>query len=119
MPVVFDADLDMATNAIMGAGYGSAGERCMALSVAVVVGDETGDQLIEKLKNQIKTMRVGPAITDGPENDMGPVITAEHKAKICDYITTGEQQGASLLVDGRTLTVDGHEACFFCRADFA
>jgi malonate-semialdehyde dehydrogenase (acetylating)/methylmalonate-semialdehyde dehydrogenase len=119
MPVVFDADLDMATNAIMGAGYGSAGERCMALSVAVVVGDETGDQLIEKLKNQIKTMSVGPAITDGPENDMGPMITAEHKAKICDYITTGEQQGASLLVDGRTLTVDGHEACFFCRADFA
>jgi malonate-semialdehyde dehydrogenase (acetylating)/methylmalonate-semialdehyde dehydrogenase len=108
-----DADLDMATNAIMGAAYGSAGERCMALSVAVVVGDETGDQLIEKLKNQIKTMRVGPGIIDGPENDMGPVITAEHKAKICDYITAGEQQGASLLVDGRTLTVDGHEAGFF------
>jgi malonate-semialdehyde dehydrogenase (acetylating)/methylmalonate-semialdehyde dehydrogenase len=108
-----DADLDMATNAIMGAAYGAAGERCMALSVVVAVGDETGDQLVEKLQAQIKEMRVGPGIVDGPENDMGPVVTAQHKAKICDYITAGEQQGASLLVDGRNLTVDGHEAGYF------
>ncbi|PKH02052.1 methylmalonate-semialdehyde dehydrogenase (CoA acylating) [Psychromonas sp. MB-3u-54] len=108
-----DADLDMAANAIMGAAYGAAGERCMALSVVVAVGDETGDQLVEKLQAQIKEMRVGPGIVDGPENDMGPVVTAQHKAKICDYITAGEQQGASLLVDGRHLTVDGHEAGYF------
>jgi len=108
-----DADLDMAANAIMGAAFGAAGERCMALSVVVAVGDETGDQLVEKLQAQIKTMRVGPGIVDGPENDMGPVVTAQHKAKICDYITAGEQQGASLLVDGRNLTVDGHEAGYF------
>ena len=108
-----DADLDMATNAIMGAAYGSAGERCMALSVVVAVGDETADQLIDKLKTQIQAMRVGPGIVDGIENDMGPVITAQHKAKICDFISEGETQGASLLVDGRSLTIDGYEAGYF------
>jgi len=108
-----DADLDMATTAIMGAAYGAAGERCMALSVAVVVGDETSDLLIDKLKAQIAAMRVGPGIVEGPENDMGPVVTAEHKAKICDYITTGVEQGASLVVDGRTFSVEGNEAGYF------
>ena len=108
-----DADLDMATNAIMGAAYGSAGERCMALSVVVAVGDETADQLTGKLKTQIQAMRVGPGIVDGIENDMGPVITAQHKAKICDFISEGETQGASLLVDGRSLTIDGYEAGYF------
>ena len=108
-----DADLDMATNAIMGAAYGSAGERCMALSVVVAVGDETADQLIEKLQTQIQSMRVGPGVVDGPENDMGPVVTAQHKAKICDFISAGEKQGAALLVDGRTITVAGHDTGFF------
>ncbi len=108
-----DADLDMATNAIMGAAYGSAGERCMALSVVVAVGDETADQLIDKLKVQIQAMRVGPGIVDGPENDMGPVVTAQHKAKICDFISNGEQQGASLLVDGREVLIEGYEAGYF------
>lgn len=108
-----DADLDMASNAIMGAAFGAAGERCMALSVAVVVGDETAELLIEKLKTKIQAMRVGPGIVDGPENDMGPVITAEHKARICDYITTGERQGATLLVDGRNFTVNGYESGYF------
>jgi malonate-semialdehyde dehydrogenase (acetylating)/methylmalonate-semialdehyde dehydrogenase len=111
--VMPDADLAMASNAIMGAAFGSAGERCMALSVAVVVGDETSDKLIEKLKTLIKGMRVGPGIVDGPENDMGPVVTAQHKAKICDYIAVGEQQGASLVVDGRDFSVEGHEAGYF------
>jgi malonate-semialdehyde dehydrogenase (acetylating)/methylmalonate-semialdehyde dehydrogenase len=108
-----DADLDMASNAIMGAAFGSAGERCMALSVAVVVGDETSDLIIAKLKTLIKAMRVGPGIVNGQENDMGPVVTAQHKAKICDYITAGEQQGASLLVDGRDFSVQGYEAGYF------
>lgn len=108
-----DADFDMAANAIMGAAYGSAGERCMALSVVVAVGDETADQLIGKLQTQIKAMRIGPGIVDGPENDMGPVVTAQHKAKICDFISVGQSQGASLLVDGRNLTVKGHENGYF------
>lgn len=108
-----DADLDMAANAIMGAAFGAAGERCMALSVAVVVGDEMGDNLIANLTEQIARMHVGPGIVDGPENDMGPVISAVHKDKICDYITTGVEQGASLLVDGRELIVAGHEEGYF------
>lgn len=108
-----DADLDMAANAIMGAAFGAAGERCMALSVAVVVGDETGDKLIANLTDQIAKMHIGPGIVDGKENDMGPVISAVHKAKICDYITTGVEQGASLLIDGRDLVVEGHEEGYF------
>lgn len=108
-----DADLDMAANAIMGAAFGAAGERCMALSVAVVVGDQTGDKLIANLTEQIAKMHIGPGIVDGTENDMGPVISAVHKAKICDYITTGVEQGASLLIDGRDLVVEGHEEGYF------
>ncbi|CAG22351.1 CoA-acylating methylmalonate-semialdehyde dehydrogenase [Photobacterium profundum] len=108
-----DADLEMAANAIMGAAFGAAGERCMALSVAVVVGDETGDKLIANLTDQIAKMHIGPGIVDGTENDMGPVISAVHKAKICDYITTGVEQGASLLIDGRNLVIEGHEEGYF------
>ncbi|OLQ72217.1 methylmalonate-semialdehyde dehydrogenase (acylating) [Photobacterium proteolyticum] len=108
-----DADLDMAANAIMGAAYGAAGERCMALSVAVVVGDETGDKLIDKLTKHISAMRVGPGVVEGSENDMGPVISAQHKDKICDYIGSGVEQGASLVVDGRSLSVAGHEQGYF------
>lgn len=111
-----DADLDMATNAIMGAAFGAAGERCMALSVVVVVGDEMGNNLIANLTEQIARMHVGPGIVDGPENDMGPVISAVHKAKICDYITTGVEQGASLLIDGRELVVEGYEDGYFVGA---
>jgi malonate-semialdehyde dehydrogenase (acetylating) / methylmalonate-semialdehyde dehydrogenase len=108
-----DADLDMAVNAIMGAAYGSAGERCMALSVVVAVGDQTANQLIEKLRTEIKTMRIGPGIVDGVENDMGPVVTAQHKAKICDFISAGEAQGATLIVDGRNVSIEGHEKGYF------
>ncbi|MGF1700876.1 CoA-acylating methylmalonate-semialdehyde dehydrogenase [Photobacterium makurazakiensis] len=108
-----DADLDMATNAIMGAAYGAAGERCMALSVVVAVGDETADELIAKLTSQIGAMNVGPGVIEGPENDMGPVISAQHKEKICDYINSGVEQGASLVVDGRDIRIDGHENGFF------
>ncbi len=102
-----DADIDMATNAIIGAAFGAAGERCMALSVAVVVGDETADQLIERLQQKIATMRVGPGMVDGTENDMGPVISAQHKQKICDYIQSGQDQGATLITDGRDCSVEG------------
>lgn len=108
-----DADLDMAANAIMGAAYGAAGERCMALSVVVAVGDETADQLIDKLSAHISKMKVGPGLVDGPENDMGPVISAPHKEKICSYIASGVEQGATLHIDGRTLTVQDHEQGYF------
>ncbi|MFC1234159.1 CoA-acylating methylmalonate-semialdehyde dehydrogenase [Vibrio sp. F74] len=108
-----DADLDMAANAIMGAAFGAAGERCMALSVVVAVGDETANKLIERLAKRIKKMKVGPGIVEGPENDMGPVISALHKGKICDYITSGVEQGATLLVDGRNLAVPDHLEGFF------
>ncbi|MTB79845.1 CoA-acylating methylmalonate-semialdehyde dehydrogenase [Providencia stuartii] len=108
-----DADMNLATNAIMGAAFGAAGERCMALSVVLAVGDETADTLIANLKQQIAKMTVGPGIVDGKENDMGPVISAQHKAKICDYITSGEKQGASLLVDGRDFKVVGFENGYF------
>ena len=111
--VMPDADLDMASNAIMGAAYGAAGERCMALSVVVAVGDETADRLIDKLRTQIATMQVGPGIVEGKENDMGPVISAPHKQKICDLVTNGVEQGASLLVDGRDLTISGYEQGYF------
>ncbi|MBF4390695.1 CoA-acylating methylmalonate-semialdehyde dehydrogenase, partial [Vibrio anguillarum] len=108
-----DADIDMATNAIMGAAFGAAGERCMALSVAVVVGDETADQLIERLQQKIATMRVGPGLVDSIENDMGPVISALHKQKICDYIQSGQDQGATLVTDGRDCSVEGYKAGYF------
>lgn len=108
-----DADMDLATNAIMGAAFGAAGERCMALSVVLAVGDETADTLIANLKDQIAKMTVGPGIVEGKENDMGPVISAQHKAKICDYITSGEKHGAKLLVDGRDFKVAGFENGYF------
>ncbi|MDH5926782.1 CoA-acylating methylmalonate-semialdehyde dehydrogenase [Vibrio lentus] len=111
--VMPDAELDMTSQAIMGAAYGAAGERCMALSVVVAVGDETADRLTDKLQTQIQSMRVGPGIVGGQENDMGPVISAAHKQKICDYISEGELQGAALLVDGRSLEVEGHKDGYF------
>ncbi|MGF1845819.1 CoA-acylating methylmalonate-semialdehyde dehydrogenase [Vibrio lentus] len=111
--VMPDAEIDMTSQAIMGAAYGAAGERCMALSVVVAVGDETADRLTDKLQTQIQSMRVGPGIVEGQENDMGPVISAAHKQKICDYISEGELQGAALLVDGRSLEVEGHKDGYF------
>lgn len=109
-----DADLDMAANAIMGAAFGAAGERCMALSVAVVVGDEIGDKLVANLQEQMAKMNIGPGIlASGTENDMGPLISAPHKAKVINYITAGVAQGASLLVDGRNLVVKGNENGYF------
>lgn len=108
-----DADLDMASSAIMGAGFGAAGERCMALSVVVAVGDETADKLVASLSERIRQMRVGPGIVDGPENDMGPVISAAHRDKILGYIDAGVEQGAKLVADGRGCQVEGHENGYF------
>ena len=111
MIVMPDADMDQAVDALMGAGFGSAGERCMAISVAVPVGEKTGDRLVEALAPKIRMMKVGPA-TD-PESEMGPVITAEAKQRIEGLIGQGVQEGAELVVDGRGLELQGYERGFF------
>jgi malonate-semialdehyde dehydrogenase (acetylating)/methylmalonate-semialdehyde dehydrogenase len=108
--VMPDANLDQAVDALMGAAYGSAGERCMAISVAVAVGD-VADKLVAALVPRVKTL----IIKNGMEADaeMGPVVTAVHKAKIEGYIADGVAEGAQLLVDGRGFSVPGHEGGFF------
>ncbi|HVJ31741.1 MAG TPA: CoA-acylating methylmalonate-semialdehyde dehydrogenase [Terriglobia bacterium] len=111
MIVMPDADMDLATDALMGAGYGSAGERCMAISVAVAVGDKVGDTLIEKLSPRVRGMKVAPG-TD-PEADMGPLVTKQHFDKVKGYVDLGVQEGAKLVVDGRGLKLQGYENGFF------
>jgi len=108
--VMPDADLDQVTDALMGAAYGSAGERCMAISVAVAVG-EVADTLIERLAPRVKTLKVGDGMN--PESEMGPLVTAQHRAKVLGYIEDGIAAGAKLVVDGRALTVPGHEQGYF------
>ncbi|MBF56430.1 CoA-acylating methylmalonate-semialdehyde dehydrogenase [Halomonas sp. FeN2] len=107
MVIMPDADLDQAVGALMGAAYGSAGERCMAISVAVPVGEETANRLREKLVAELDKLTVGPGLVDGPDNDMGPLITREHREKVAGYIQTGVDEGAELVVDGRQTTIDG------------
>ncbi|MFS8149190.1 CoA-acylating methylmalonate-semialdehyde dehydrogenase [Vreelandella titanicae] len=107
MVIMPDADLDQAVGALMGAAYGSAGERCMAISVAVPVGEETANRLREKLVAELGKLTVGPGLVDGPDNDMGPLITREHREKVAGYIQTGVDEGAELVVDGRQTTIDG------------
>ncbi|MGR5499854.1 CoA-acylating methylmalonate-semialdehyde dehydrogenase [Vibrio sp. DNB22_10_4] len=99
--VMPDADLEGATNAIMGAAYGAAGERCMAISVAVAVGDEAADKLVAALKEKVQALRVGPGLGFSPENEMGPLVSEPHMNKVLEYIQTGVDQGATLVVDGR------------------
>jgi len=109
--VMPDADIDNAVSAIVGAAYGSCGERCMAISVVVCVGDETADQVVAKIKADAATMKVGP----GSDNscDMGPLITKQHHAKVSSYVDLGVEEGAQLVVDGRDLVVEGYEDGFF------
>ncbi|MFI8751220.1 CoA-acylating methylmalonate-semialdehyde dehydrogenase [Vreelandella lionensis] len=107
MVIMPDADLDQAVGALMGAAYGSAGERCMAISVAVPVGEETANRLREKLVAELDKLTVGPGLVDGPDNDMGPLITREHRDKVAGYIQTGVDEGAELVVDGRQTTFEG------------
>ncbi|MCU0072777.1 CoA-acylating methylmalonate-semialdehyde dehydrogenase [Pseudomonas koreensis] len=113
MIVMPDADLDQAADALIGAAYGSAGERCMAISIAVAVG-EVGDQLIAKLLPRIDQLKVGNGLQG--DNDMGPLVTAEHKARVEGFIDQGVSQGAQLIVDGRHFKVPGAEAGFFVGA---
>ena len=109
--VMPDADLDNTVSSLMGAAYGSCGERCMAIAVAVTVGEEMGDALVGKLKAELENLKVGPG-TDN-NNDMGPLITCQHYDKVKGYIDLGEQEGADVVVDGRGLSVDGHEQGYF------
>jgi malonate-semialdehyde dehydrogenase (acetylating)/methylmalonate-semialdehyde dehydrogenase len=113
MIVMPDADLDQAADALIGAAYGSAGERCMAISIAVAVGD-VGDRLIAKLLPRIDQLKVGDGMLG--DSDMGPLVTAEHKAKVEGFIDQGVAQGAQLIVDGRHFNVPGAESGFFVGA---
>ncbi len=112
MIIMPDADMDQAADALIGAGYGAAGERCMAISVAVPVGEETADKLIEKLKPRIDAPKVGP-YTGGNDVDYGPVVTAAAKANILKMVESGIAQGAELVVDGRDFSLQGYEEGFF------
>jgi malonate-semialdehyde dehydrogenase (acetylating)/methylmalonate-semialdehyde dehydrogenase len=109
--VMPDADLDNAVSALMGAAYGSCGERCMAISVAVAVGEETGDALVDKLKAELAGLKVGNGCDNS--NNMGPLVTGPHRDKVRGYIDLGVEEGAELVVDGRGLRVEGHENGFF------
>lgn len=111
MIVMPDADMDQAVDALMGAGYGSAGERCMAISVAVPVGEKTADRLVEALAPRVANLKVGPS-TDA-ESEMGPVVTGDAKRRITSLIDKGVAEGAKLVVDGRGLTLQGYENGFF------
>ncbi|MBT5902347.1 MAG: CoA-acylating methylmalonate-semialdehyde dehydrogenase [Opitutaceae bacterium] len=111
--VMPDADLDMSVSALMGAAFGSAGERCMAISVAVAVSDNVADELIARLKPKIEALKIGPAAKT--ESEMGPLITGEHLDRVKSYIDAGEAAGAELVVDGRTFAQGqaGYEDGFY------
>jgi malonate-semialdehyde dehydrogenase (acetylating)/methylmalonate-semialdehyde dehydrogenase len=110
MVVLPDADLELAADSAVSAAYGSAGERCMAISVLVTVGD-VADRLLPKIRERIHKLKVAPGTEPGAE--MGPLVTKEHHARVVSYVEKGEQEGAKLLEDGRTTRVAGHERGFF------
>jgi len=105
-----DCDLDQAVNGLMGAAYGSAGERCMAQSVAVAVG-KIGNELLSKLKEQVKKLKVGPGLDKNSQ--MGPLVTKEHLEKVKGYVELGIKEGAKLIVDGRNIKLQGYEKGFY------
>jgi malonate-semialdehyde dehydrogenase (acetylating)/methylmalonate-semialdehyde dehydrogenase len=111
MLIMPDADMDQAVDALMGAAYGSAGERCMAISVAVCVGDEAADQLIEKLAPKVQSLKVLPGTE--AEAEMGPLVTAAHLERVTGYVDLGVEEGATLIVDGRNHQLPGHEGGYF------
>ncbi|MFN2486823.1 MAG: CoA-acylating methylmalonate-semialdehyde dehydrogenase [Acidimicrobiia bacterium] len=110
MVVLPDADMELSADAAVSAGYGSAGERCMAISVVVAVGD-AADRLIPQVKARIAKLRTGPG--DDPDSEMGPLVTPEHRDKVVGYIDSGVDQGADLVVDGRGFAPDGFEDGFY------
>jgi malonate-semialdehyde dehydrogenase (acetylating)/methylmalonate-semialdehyde dehydrogenase len=110
MIVLPDADMELAADAAVSAGYGSAGERCMAISAVVAVG-EAGDRLIEGVQTRIEKLSVGPG--DQPGIEMGPLVTKQHLDRVRGYVDSGEKEGALLVADGRDFVVDGHEDGYF------
>jgi malonate-semialdehyde dehydrogenase (acetylating)/methylmalonate-semialdehyde dehydrogenase len=106
-----DADMDKVADALIGSAYGSAGERCMAISVAVPVGPETADRLIDVLAPRVEALKVAPY--DDPTSDMGPVISKQSLDRILGYIAEGERAGAKLVVDGRNVRLQGYENGYF------
>ncbi|MFF1293510.1 MULTISPECIES: CoA-acylating methylmalonate-semialdehyde dehydrogenase [unclassified Streptomyces] len=110
MLVLPDADLDFAADQAINAAYGSAGERCMAVSVVVAVGD-TGDELVGKIAERARNLTIGPG--DDPSSEMGPLITREHRDKVASYVTSAAEQGAVVVVDGTGHSVEGHADGFF------
>jgi malonate-semialdehyde dehydrogenase (acetylating)/methylmalonate-semialdehyde dehydrogenase len=111
MVIMPDADMDQAVDALMGAGYGSAGERCMAISVAVPVGQDTADRLVEKLAPRVSGIKIGT--WNDPDAEMGPLVTEQHKDKVLGYINKGVEEGANLVVDGRDFALQGYENGYF------
>ena len=111
MLIMPDADLDQAVDALIGAGYGSAGERCMAVSVAVAVGEKVGDALVERLAPRIRALKVGPG-TD-PDAEFGPLVTREHLQRVQSYVDLGIREGAELVVDGRDFKLQGYENGYY------
>ncbi|WP_303229316.1 CoA-acylating methylmalonate-semialdehyde dehydrogenase [Comamonas kerstersii] len=112
--VMPDADIPNAVNALMGAAYGSCGERCMAIPLVVAIGDDTADKVVEALKVEIAKMKVGPGTDD--RNDMGPLVTRQHYERVKAYVDSGVAEGATLVVDGRKVQVAGHEEGYFLGA---
>ncbi|MGY0313437.1 CoA-acylating methylmalonate-semialdehyde dehydrogenase [Alteromonas macleodii] len=112
--VMPDADIDNAVNQLLGAAFGSSGERCMALSVVVAVGDKVADEIVDKMQAAMKSLKVGSF--DDATNDFGPLITLQHKEKVEGYITSAAEQGADVVVDGRDPSVKGYETGFFLGA---
>jgi malonate-semialdehyde dehydrogenase (acetylating)/methylmalonate-semialdehyde dehydrogenase len=112
MIIMPDADLDQAVDALVGAGYGAAGERCMAISVAVPVGEKTADLLIEKLAPRVEALKIGP-YTDGDDVDFGPLVTREARDRVLGLVNSGVDQGAKLVVDGRDFSMQGYEDGYF------
>ena len=113
MVVLPDADIDYAAEAVIGAAYGAAGERCMAISVVVAVG-EVADPLVDAIRARAERVRVGPGLGDGV--DMGPLVTSQHRDKVAGYVDSGIAEGATLAVDGRGVKIDGHADGFFLGA---
>ena len=109
--VMPDADVEQTIDALVGSAYGSAGERCMAVSVAVAVGDEVGDELVERLAPRVEGLKLGPYMD--PEAEMGPLVTREHLDKVRGYVDLGVEEGAKLVVDGRDVVLQGYENGFF------
>lgn len=110
-----DADMDQAADALVGAGYGAAGERCMAVSVAVPIGESTADRLMERLVPRVESLKIAP-YHQGTDADFGPLITSDARARVLSYVDSGVSEGADLVIDGREFSMQGYESGFFVGA---